>query len=217
MEWSPTKAGLTGLSPQDLQALSRLKVLSLPQGAVLFQPGQEVEGYAIILSGRVDVSLSAASGSEILLYSVVPGQSCIQTTMGLLGDAIYSAGAQTASPTQLVMVPRPLFTQLMDSTPSFRAMVFSAFAGRMGTMMELLEKVAFARVECRIAERLLALATGPGPVQLTQSELAAQVGTAREVVSRRLENWAQRGLVRTARGQIELCNRPALQAIADAI
>jgi len=123
--------------------------------------------------------------------------------MGLLGDAIYSAGAQTASPTQLVMVPRPLFTQLMDSTPSFRAMVFSAFAGRMGTMMELLEKVA--------------LATGPGPVQLTQSELAAQVGTAREVVSRRLENWAQRGLVRTARGQIELCNRPALQAIADAI
>ena len=203
MKWSPTKAGLTGLSPQDLQALSRLKVLSLPQGAVLFQPGQKVEGYAIILSGRVDVSLSAASGREILLYSVVPGQSCIQTTMGLLGDAIYSAGAQTASPTQLVMVPRPLFTQLMDSTPSFRAMVFSAFAGRMGTMMELLEKVA--------------LATGPGPVQLTQSELAAQVGTAREVVSRRLENWAQRGLVRTARGQIELCNRPALQAIADAI
>ena len=203
MEWSPTKAGLTGLSPQDLQALSRLKVLSLPQGAVLFQPGQKVEGYAIILSGRVDVSLSAASGREILLYSVVPGQSCIQTTMGLLGDAIYSAGAQTASPTQLVMVPRPLFTQLMDRTPSFRAMVFSAFAGRMGTMMELLEKVA--------------LATGPGPVQLTQSELAAQVGTAREVVSRRLENWAQRGLVRTARGQIELCNRPALQAIADAI
>lgn len=217
MEWSPSKAGLNGLAPQDAQALSQLKVLSLPQGAVLFQPGQPVAGYAIILSGQVDVTLSAASGREILLYSVVPGQSCIQTTMGLLGEASYNAGAQTACPTQLVMVPRPLFTRLMNSTPSFRAMVFSAFAGRMGTMMELLEKVAFARVECRIAERLLALATGPGPVQLTQGELAAQVGTAREVVSRRLENWAQRGLVRTARGQIELCNRPALQAIADAI
>jgi CRP/FNR family transcriptional regulator len=61
------------------------------------------------------------------------------------------------------------------------------------------------------------LGNGPRPVQLTQSELAAQVGTAREVVSRRLENWAQRRLVRTARGQIELCNCPALQAIADAI
>jgi CRP/FNR family transcriptional regulator len=80
--------------------------------------------------------------------------------------------------------------------------------------MQLLEKVAFTRVECRLAERLLTLSDTENPLHLTQSDLATQIGTAREVVSRRLENWSRRGWVRTGRGTIEVLDPDALHAVA---
>lgn len=193
--------------------LAPLPAMTLPAQTPLFHAGDAVQGYAIVLSGRIDVTLSGASGREILLYSVAPGQSCVQTTMGLISGRDYSADARTMTDTALVMVPKPTFASLMDESTSFRAMVFDAFADRMQTMMELLEKVAFMRAECRIAERLLTLSAA-GPVQLTQAELAAQVGTAREVVSRRLEAWSKLGHVRTARGMIEVLEPDALRRIA---
>ena len=215
MSWSPDTTALAALDAADRARLAALPAHDMPAGTVLFRPGDPVQGYAFVLSGRVDVSLTGASGREMLLYSVEPGQSCVQTTMGLLSDADYSAEAQTTCPTQLVLIPRALFLDLMNRSAPFRALVFGAFAQRMGTMMDLLEKVAFTRVECRLAERLLALAGDGNSVQATQSDLAVQVGTAREVVSRRLEAWAKRGLVRTGRGTVEICDKAALDRIAN--
>lgn len=213
--WVTENSVLAGLSPQSRQRLASLGPVTLPAHAPLFHAGDAVKGYAIILSGRVDVSMTGASGREILLYSVEPGQSCIQTTMGLLGGEDYTAQAETAVETHLVLLPKQLFLNLMDSDPAFRGMVFSAFAKRFQNMMQLLEKVAFTRVECRLAERLLELSLAASPVRITQSELASQVGTAREVVSRRLENWSRRGWVRTGRGTIEIMDSEALHALVN--
>lgn len=214
MSWLARVPALDALEPPARAALERLHPRDLPAGSVLFRPGDAVSGYAIVLSGRIDVSLTSASGRGILLYSVVPGQSCIQSTMGLLGDADYTAEALTQCDTTLVLLPRPLFLGLVESSPGFRAIVFRAFADRMQNMMQLLEKVAFQRVECRIAEHLLALSETANPVHITQTELATQVGTAREVISRRLDAWARRGIVRTSRGTVELADRAALRDIA---
>jgi CRP/FNR family transcriptional regulator len=213
--WVTENSVLADLSPRSRQRLAGLGPVTLPAHASLFHAGDAVKGYAIILSGRVDVSMTGASGREILLYSVEPGQSCVQTTMGLLGGEDYTAQAETAVETHLVLLPKQLFLNLMDSDPAFREMVFSAFAKRFQNMMQLLEKVAFTRVECRLAERLLELSLAASPVRITQSELASQVGTAREVVSRRLENWSRRGWVRTGRGTIEIIDAEALHALVN--
>jgi CRP/FNR family transcriptional regulator len=215
MTWSPDDTALAALDKADKARLATLPAHALPEGTVLFRPGDAVQGYAFVLNGRVDVSLTGASGREMLLYSVEPGQSCVQTTMGLLSDADYSAEAQTTCPTELVLIPRGLFLDLMDRSAPFRALVFGAFAQRMQTMMILLEKVAFTRVECRLAERLIALAGADDTIQVTQADLATQVGTAREVVSRRLDAWARRGIVRTGRGTVTICDKAALARIAD--
>lgn len=215
MNWLARAPMLSALEPGAQTTLSRLIPTTLPAGATLFHPGEAVKGYAIVLSGRVDVSLTGSTGREILLYSVVPGQSCIQSTMGLLGGSDYTAEAITQGNTELVLLPRDIFLRLVDSSPGFRAIVFRAFADRMQNMMMLLEKVAFQRVECRLAERLLELANAaPGPVRITQADLATQVGTAREVISRRLESWSRQGWVKTGRGTVEILDPTALSEIA---
>lgn len=218
MSWAADAPGLETLSDRDRARLDRLNPLDLPKGARLFQPGDAIQGYAIVLSGRVDVRLTTASGREILLYSVVPGQSCIQSTLGLMGgDTHYTAEAETTGPTRLVLLPRHDYDALMEDSPAFRDVVFSAFGSRMKSMMELLEKLAFQTVECRLAEHLLRqLPEGETTLRSTQAELAAAVGTAREVVSRKLENWATKGWVTTARGKVTINDPNRLHKIAAA-
>src|SRR6056297_4006876 len=151
-------AQATSLPPLEAAAKARLAQLTpfdAPRGTALFHPGETVKGFVIVLAGRVDVFLTGPTGREILLYAVEPGQSCVQSTLGLLGGDDYSGEAITQDDCTLVLVPRSLFLRLMDEDPAFRAFVFRAFAQRMQSMLHLLENVAFIRVEARLAQCLL--------------------------------------------------------------
>ena len=208
-------AALPGLGAEDTARLDALVVQTLPRGARLFGPGERAAGFAVVLSGRVEVSLTGPSGREILLYAVEPGQSCIQSTLGLLGDEPYSGEAICAGEVRLALIPAGMFHGLMDRSEVFRGYVFRALAMRMNDMTMLLERVAFTRVEARLAQALLELAQGEA-VEATHAELAARIGSAREVVSRRLEAMAKRGLVATDRGRVDLRDRAALRRLAEA-
>lgn len=195
-------------------ALAALPARDLPRGTVLFRPGDLAEGFVIVLSGRIEVRLTAASGRELLLYAVEPGQSCVQTTLGLMGDEAYSGEALTVTPARVVLIPRALFLRLMDGDAGFRSFVMRAFGQRMNELTQMLERVAFGRVEVRLAQALLEMAAGD-LVETTQAELAARIGTAREVVSRRLEQFARNGWTRAERGHVRLTDPAALRALAD--
>lgn len=196
------------LAPQNAASLAALPHRTLPGGTTLFHAGDAAQGFVVVLRGRIDVSLVGASGREILLYSVDPGQSCIQTTLGLLGDESYTGEAVTVGEVDLVLIPRPQFLRLMDSDAGFRAFVLRAFGRRMADLTRVLEQVAFGRVEQRLAAALLDLAQGD-LVTATQGELAARIGSAREVVSRRLDAFARDGLTISDRGHVRLL-RPDL-------
>jgi CRP/FNR family transcriptional regulator len=210
--WLP-RAHLPDLPTSARAALSALRPVTLPRGHVIFRPGDPAQGFALILSGRVDVFLTGPTGRDILLYAVEPGQSCIQTTLGLLGDEDYTGEAIAATEVDAVLVPRTLFLTLMDTAPPFRAFVFRAFATRMQSMMHVLEKVAFQKVESRLAQTLLDLATD-NIVTATHADLATRIGSAREVVSRRLDSFARRGWVETDRGTVRLTVPAALARLA---
>lgn len=214
MSWTAGATGLAPLGAETRAALDALVPATVPAGTVLFRPGDAAQGFVIVLSGRVDVFLTGPNGREILLYSVRPGQSCIQTTLGLLGDENYAGEAITHEECRIVLVPRARFLTLMDHAPDFRGFVFSAFAQRMQTMMHVLEKLAFQRVEARLAEHLLDVAGPDGVVSATQAELAVAIGSAREVVSRRLDALARRGIVQSERGRVLLRDPAALREIA---
>ncbi|WP_245853229.1 Crp/Fnr family transcriptional regulator [Maliponia aquimaris] len=207
-------ASLPALAPATRARLRTLHPMQVPKGTSLFHPGDAVQGFVVVLDGRVDVFLTGPTGRDILLYAVEPGQSCVQSTLGLLGGEDYSGEAITRSDSRLVLIPRDLFLGLMDSDAGFRAFVFQAFATRMQSMMHLLERVAFTRVEARLAQCLLERAT-EGRVEATHAELAVMIGSAREVVSRRLDALARRGLVRLERGTVLLCDEATLRSLAE--
>lgn len=206
---------MSWMTPLDLAAHSAATLAALPhrilqRGITLFHPGDTAQAFVVVLRGRIDVSLIGVSGREILLYSVDPGQSCIQTTLGLLGDETYSGQAVTVGEVELVLIPRPQFVALMDDDPAFRAFVLRAFGRRMADLTRVLEQVAFGRVEQRLAAALLDLARG-NLVTATQGELAARIGSAREVVSRRLEAFSREGLTTNDRGHVRILKPETLR------
>jgi CRP/FNR family transcriptional regulator len=208
MDWTQNLAG-----PALTRALSALPRRSLSVGTVLFRPGEAAQGFVVVLSGRIEVRLTAANGREVLLYSVEAGQSCVQTTLGLLGDEAYTGKAICAGPVEAVLIPRALFREAMDNDPVFRGFVLNAFGRRMADVTRVLERVAFGRLEPRLAEALLELAAD-GAVHATQAEIAARIGSAREVVSRHMSVLAREGLIAVDRGAIRILDAPALRHIA---
>lgn len=204
---------LPDLPAAEAARLDALAETALPAGQVLFRPGDMAQGFAVVLQGRVEVMLTGASGREILLYAIEPGQSCIQTTLGLMGAEPYSGEAVTVTPCRIVMLPRALFLDLMERSAAFRGFVFRAFAARMSELTQLLEQVAFARIEARLARALCDLAQGC-EIHVTHAELAARIGSAREVVSRQLEKWAARKLITVDRGRITISDAETLRQLA---
>ena len=211
MDWTADLA----ISDNARSRLQAMPARDVPRGTVLFRAGDAAQGFVVVLSGRIDVFLTGPSGREILLYAVEPGQSCVQTTLGLMAEELYSGEAHVAGDARVVLIPRSLFSDLMDREPGFRAFVMQAFARRMADVTRLLEQVAFGRVEARLAAALLDLAED-GTVQATQGELAARIGSAREVVSRRLDAFHRQGWVDTDRGQVRLIDADALRALVAA-
>lgn len=198
-----------------LDALQRLKPTVVDVGTVIFRPGDEPPGFLLIASGHVGVYLSGKGGREILLYRVENGETCIQTTLGLLGSQAYTGEAVAETDLVAYVVPRPVFETLMDTSPRFRGFVFRSFGERLNEITHVLEQVAFVAVDRRLAAALLKRAGAAGTVKATHQELATEIGSAREVVSRKLEAFASKGLVALDRGAVTIADRHALGQLAE--
>lgn len=215
--WTAEVGPLGALAPEARRRLDAFAVNRVPKGSVLFQPGDAVQGYVIVLEGRIAVHLVGATGRDILLYDVTPGKSCIQSTLGLLGGEDYSAEAVAQTDARIVLLPKEAFLDLLGNSPEFRAMVFAAFAERMQSLMQVLERVAFQKVEARLAAYILAQADATGQVSMTQQDLARAIGSAREVVSRRLDAMARGGLVAVERGKLKVLDAGALKRMSESM
>lgn len=186
------------------------KRMRVPAGTLLFDERQDCQGFPFILSGGVRVLKRAANGRELPLYRVLPGESCIMTSSCLLGRVDYRACGVAESETELLFLPTEVFDELL-AHPPFRAFVFGLFAERMGELMALVEEVAFHKLDQRLANLLL----GKGQVlHLTHQQLADELGSVREMVSRLLKGFAAQGLVRLGREQIEILDPVGLRRLA---
>ena len=213
-DWTQSVTGLAQLEPAAGEALAALNPVHLAQGTVLFRPGDSATGFLIVLAGRVAVHLTGRSGREMLLYAVTPGSTCIQTTLGLLGDQVYGGEAFAETPVTAVQIPKAMFDRLMAQSQVFRTFVFRAFGARMSDMIQVIERVAFVRIEARLASALLARADAEGRVAATHQDLAVAIGSAREVVSRRLEALKKTGHVELERGAVRLIDPAGLRQLA---
>lgn len=177
-------------------------------GTTLFDVGQDCEGLGLILGGCVRVSCLSEGGREIVLYRVRPGETCTITVSCLVSDRPFSARGTVEEHTTGLFVPSAVFRRLVRESPAFRDFVLGVFASRIDHLMRLVNEVAFNKVDERIAARLLEL----GPVlQMTHQDLADEIGSTREMVSRILESFADQGLVTLGRRRIEVLDPETLR------
>jgi CRP/FNR family transcriptional regulator len=189
-------------------------VVDLPAGTRIFGPGQSPENYLLLLEGTVRVQQVSENGREIVLYRVAAGQSCALTTACLMGYEDYQAEGVAETAVTAVAIPRATFDEAIARSAAFRKFVFTAFSVNVTTLFKLIEEVAFSRIDERLAQRLLQLADAAGHIEITHQQLAAELGSAREVIGRQLNEFQRRGWVTTSRGSIDLTNPGGLRQLA---
>jgi CRP/FNR family transcriptional regulator, anaerobic regulatory protein len=212
--WLEGFAPLVGLDRAARESLDRLPEVRVPRGRELFAPGASSQGFVVLLDGRIRVSVTAENGRRLLLYRVAPGQTCVQTTLCLMGGLDYSAEGVAETDLRFVVVPALLFERLLRESTDFARFVFERFGARLAEMTRLIETIAFLRVDARLAAALLARADSRGEMAATHQDLAEDIGAAREVVSRQLAEFQRAGLLRLGRGRICLLDRRKLADLA---
>jgi CRP/FNR family transcriptional regulator len=185
-------------------------------GSVLFRPHDPCRGFIALQQGTLKVALSSASGREIVLYRVHPGEICLQTFSCLVQDKAYAAEGLAEEDVDALLIPPAAFQRLMREDERFRTAVLNSVAARFTDFEQVVEALAFAGLETRVAGVLLRLADAKDIVQATHEALAAEIGSAREAVSRQLGLFARQGLVALSRGRVEIKRRDALSRLAEA-
>ena len=204
-----------GFLLQDDKVLGRLIdaaiLFTLPAQRQVFYPGKACQHYLLLLSGSIRAQLISDAGEELLLYHVLAGDSCVLTTSCLLGGNQYPAEGMTETDVQGFLIPAPVFHRCLEHSIYFREFVFSHFSRRLSDVIQRMANINFGSTAQKLAKHLMI--AGQGELHITHQELANELATAREVVSRHLKRFESYGWVRLHRGSIELLNIDAMQAL----
>lgn len=215
MDWTTRFPTLETLEPSvRTRLLEQSAVLSVPKDSMVFGPGMKPDSLLLLLEGCVRVQQLSENGREIVLYRVRSGETCVLTTACLLAHEEYAAEGVTESDVEAVAIPRRVFDGLLASSSSFRQFVFSAYSQRITNLLHVIEEVAFQRMDVRLAQKLIALADECSVVKSTHQQLAVELGSAREVISRQLQEFQRRRWIAQSRGAIELLDTEGLHQLA---
>lgn len=193
------------------------RVIHLREGAQVFGPDNVPDSLFFLHDGRIRVSQTSEKGREIVLYRVDAGESCVLTTACMLAEEAYNAEGIAETDITAVVLPKPAFDRLVSEEEAFRKFVFAAYSRRLIDLLRVVDDVAFGRVDVRLAERLIALAGDRKEIPATHQQLASELGTAREVISRILQDFQKRGMIAQSRGRITFIDKPALRVLAQSV
>ena len=200
---------------RDALPASACQLIEAPSEATIFDVGQACEHYLLLTRGRISVKMLSRNGKSLLLYHVLPGQSCIITTSCLLGNERYPTFARTDTDIEALSIARAPFSRALDQSDAFRRFVFDGLGKRLADLMHRIEAVNYTSIESRLAAVLLARGTETNRLLITHEALAEEVGTAREVISRQLKKLETRGVLSLERGAIVLHDARILESLCE--
>ena len=178
---------------------------SIPAGSQIYREGDACSAIAFVLSGDIRVYKVGQTGREITLYEIGPGETCILNASCILAGRSYPAYADTVVDTDLLLVPAASFRRLISEHDTMREFVFTLLSRRLSGMMELVEEVAFGRMDERLLEYLVER-SADNRLETTHQKIANDLGTSREVVSRLLKDLERKGKAKLSRSEITLLN-----------
>ena len=186
--------------------------VKIPAGQDVFVDGDRVDGIALLLSGVVRVYKIGETGREITLYRFGLGQSCILTANAILSEKSFPAIATVEEDAEAVMIPAGVFRAWVNRYGLWREFVFDLLSDRLSTVMAVVDEVVFKRMDRRVASWLLNQARVRNPLRVTHQEIAAELGSSREVISRILEDFSREELIEAGRGTIEVLDFDGLES-----
>ena len=210
-DWTEQFDGTRSL-PRDVRdrLIEDARVTRKKAGEEVFGPANVPDSLLFLYDGQIRVSQTSDNGREIVLYRVDAGESCVLTNACMLAEEAYHAEGIAETDIVVITLPKQAFDRLLAEEEAFRDFVFKAFSRRLIDLFRVVDDVAFGRIDVRLAERLLLLAGDNNEFNVTHQELATELGTAREVVSRVLQDFQKRKLISQSRGRIALIDRKAL-------
>lgn len=161
--------------------------------------------FLIVISGRVQV-YRAIGSRELTLYRLASGDVCLYNALGhLTGQSLYDATAIAETDVEIMSLSAERFQEVFSLSADFRAYVLRELADRIGQIMRVLDGIVFQRLDVRLAQLLLARVCGSDEcVCATHQEIASDLGSSREVISRLLKEFERKGWIGLARGEIQL-------------
>lgn len=176
----------------------------IPAGQDVFLEGDSVDAIALLISGVVRVYKIGETGREITLYRLGYGESCILTANAILSHKSFPAIATVEKDAEAIMIPADSFRDWVKRYDPWREFVFDLLSERLFAVMAVVDEVVFQRMDRRVASLLLDRSRTANPLRVTHQEIAAELGSSREVISRILEDFAQKGMVEVGRGTVEI-------------
>lgn len=209
--WLSSFPTLQEMQPDHLAlAQEHVQFPTLAEGDVAYRQGWDCPNYVMCIGGQTRVFKTSDAGREILIYRVGSGGTCVLTTQCLLAGGSFPAESTAETESTLAAIPAAQFHTLMAESDVFRKFVLDDYMRLLSTMIALLDEVAFATLDQRLAGRLLAEANSNGHIEKTHQQLAHDLGSVREVISRYLSEWERAGWIKTARGSIQIVDQKAL-------
>lgn len=202
------------LSAQGQQTFDEsLKRHQFPTGRVLLEKGDNVSGVYFVLQGQLRVYTYSAMGKEATLYMINPGETCVLALNSMFNHILYPAWVETEAETVLGVLPGDVYRSLFKHETGIQDLTVKALSTAVFRLMDELVQVHGQRLDQRLAGFLLTRASADGVVLKTQQQIAAHIGTTREVVAKHLAEFSKQGWVLTQRGQVKLCDTKALAAL----
>jgi len=212
-----------GLEPGVLERLAgELRRRRFRRGEIIFHAGDPGDALFVVVSGAVKITLPTEDGDEAILATLRSGEAFGE--LALLDGAPRSASAAAMEPTQVLVLTRSRFEELVDAVPAIRTALLRTLAAEIRRLTEQVAELHFLDIPARLATRLLRLADeigAPHPDgsirldgRITQAELASMIGSTRQTVNRSLRGFAAAGLLRLERDAIVIVDAAGLARAA---
>lgn len=186
-------------------------LMEAEDGEVVYDLSRYCAGLAMLTRGKIRVIGRLPGRRRLTFYRLSPGNVCILTASRMLENHGYAACGIAEGSVRGVWVPGTIFRQMLASVDSFRSLLFQDFAERLAGVMHMLETFASRRLDQRVAALLLEKGDS---ITLSHQMLAAELGSAREVVGRILKDFERNGWLVLARQNIRVVDRRGLEQLA---
>lgn len=183
-------------------------------GETLFMPGNSCHRFMLLGNGSTRVELQNAQSRSMLLYRIEPGQLCIHSLINLINDEDYSFIATADCDGWFCWADKQQFHAWMETSSPFHHWILNNIGARFKQVVDRFAQHAFLPVDARLASLLIEKMGADQTITIKQAELASELGTAREIVSRHLSRWQKLDILETQRGVIKINNIEALVDIA---